>query len=85
MKVLIEVPNYDPSKGFIFNWEYGYEIENRIQDKVVIIKANKAGLISLASQLLNLAQDDFPQGYHLHYDEYNSLGEGSNEFIIEKN
>ncbi len=84
MKVLIDVPNYDPSKGFIFNWENGYEIENKIQDKVAIIRANKAGLISLANHLLNLAQDDFPRGYQLHFDDHNCLEEGSNEFIIEK-
>ena len=84
MKVEIEVPNYDPTRGFIFKWEYGFEIEHKIQDGVAIIKANKAGLISLANHLLNLAQDDFYKGYHFHLDDYNSLEEGSNVLIIEK-
>ena len=38
----------------------------------------------MAKQLLQLAQNEVPKGYHLHYDEYNSLEDGSVEFIIEK-
>lgn len=44
--------------------------------------ANKSGLISLANHLLNLGQDDISFGHHLHFDEYNSLEEGSSELII---
>ena len=84
MKVEIELPDYDPSRGFVFKWEEGFEIEHKIQDGVAIIKANKAGLISLANHLLNLAQDSYSQGYHFHLDDYNCLEEGSNELIIER-
>ena len=49
------------------------------------IIANKEGLTSLANHLLNLAQDNVPRGYHLHFDESNSLKDGSSELIIEKN
>jgi len=57
MKIVIDVPDYSPTKG----------------------------LISLANHLLNLAQDDFPKGYHFHLDDYGCFEEGSNELIIEKN
>lgn len=50
-----------------------------------MITANKPGLISLAKQLLTLAQDKVPSGYHLHFDEFNSLEEKSYELIIQKN
>ena len=50
-----------------------------------MLKANKEGLESLAKQLLQLSQNERPKGYHLHYDEYYSLEDGSVEFIIEKN
>jgi uncharacterized ubiquitin-like protein YukD len=85
MKIVIDVPDYSPTKGFIFNWESGFEVEHKIRDSVAIIKVNKAGLISLANHLLNLAQDDFPKGYHFHLDDYGCFEEGSNELIIEKN
>lgn len=49
-----------------------------------MIKGNKAGLVSLAVQLLALAQEDAPLHTHLHYDDLNSLEEKSVEFIIEK-
>lgn len=50
----------------------------------VYIQANRAGLLSLASQLLTLDQEEIPCGTHFHYDEINSLEEGSNELIIER-
>lgn len=65
-------------------FKYGFEIKVGVNDGEVIISANKAGLISLAKQMLSLAQDAVPVGYHMHYDEYNSLEEGSVELIIEK-
>ena len=50
----------------------------------VVVTANKAGLLSLAKQLLFLAQDEVPMGYHFHLDETNSLEQGSLELIIQK-
>ncbi len=84
MKINIEIPDYNSSDGIKYIWEKGYEIEVKYQDNVVIINANKEGLISLANHLLNLAQDAIPSGYHLHFDEYNSLEENSVELIVQK-
>lgn len=54
-------------------WVNGIEIK---------ISANREGLLSLAKHLMTLA--DGEPGDHVHYDEHNSLKEGSAEIIIEK-
>ena len=64
------------------NWMDGFEIRvNHGQDEVVI-SANREGLLSLAGQLAALAEGKL--GDHIHYDENNSLEEGSAELIIER-
>ena len=63
-------------------WVEGFEIHVRKDDDAVVISANKEGLLSLAKQLTALAEGE--SGDHIHYDEYNSLEEGSAEMIIEK-
>lgn len=80
----IEIPKYDPEKGFHHHWEEGFEIKVTGSDRNVMISANKAGLVSLAIQLLTLAQDEAPSNCHYHLDEYNSLEVGSTELIIQK-
>ncbi len=62
-------------------WADGFEIRVSIDDGTVKISANKEGLLSLAGQLRALA--DMPPGSHIHYDEHNSLEEGSADLIIE--
>ena len=83
MEIKITVPEYS-GEGLSFEWEYGFEIETKIIEGEFIISANKAGLISLARQMLALAQDGVPENYHLHLDEYNSLEPGSTELVIQK-
>ena len=64
-------------------WENGFTINVRVDDgNTVVISANKEGLLSLAMQLKALANEG--TGSHIHYDEYNSLEDGSVEMIIEK-
>jgi hypothetical protein len=84
MEIKIEVPLFAMDKGIEYKWENGFEIDTRFENGVINIIANKEGLISLANHLLNLAQADVPLGHHLHFDEYNSLEEGSLELIIQK-
>ena len=64
------------------DWVRGYVIKVETDCKEITIQANKEGLISLANQLLELAKSS--PGSHIHYDEYNSLEEGSAEMIIAK-
>ena len=63
-------------------WIDGYVIRVKADKKEVTLSANKEGLLSLAGQLMALAEG--MPGDHIHYDEYNSLEEGSAEMIIEK-
>ena len=64
-------------------WVDGFTIRVRSDsDGTVVVSANREGLLSLARQLTALADAD--AGSHIHYDEYNSLEEGSSQMIIEK-
>ena len=63
-------------------WIEGFEIRVTSEHKETVITANREGLLSLARQLTSLA-DGVP-GDHIHYDEHNSLEEGSAEMIIER-
>ena len=63
-------------------WEEGFAIRVRSDGGAVIVSANREGLLSLAHQLATLAEE--VPGSHIHYDEHNSLDEGSLEMIVEK-
>jgi hypothetical protein len=63
-------------------WIEGSEIAVNIYNKEVTVSANKEGLLSLAGQLKALAEG--VPGDHIHYDEDNSLEEGSAELVIER-
>ena len=84
MQITITLPENSPETGFNFEWEDGFIIKVNRNDNAILLVANKEGLISMARHFLNLAQDHFPSGYHLHLDEHNSLEEGSLELIITK-
>lgn len=61
-------------------WVDGFEIRVKIDNEAVVIAANKEGMLSLAKQLTALAEA--VPGQHIHYDEDNSLEDGSAEMII---
>ena len=61
-------------------WEDGFTIEVKEEKGTVVISANKEGLKSLAGQFIELAEGR--PGDHIHYDEYNSLEEGSAQMIV---
>ena len=63
-------------------WVDGFEIKAVAENGEIVISANREGLLSLAKQLEALAEG--MPGDHIHYDEWNSLEEGSTEMIIEK-
>lgn len=64
-------------------WENGFTIKVSVDNRGgVVIAANRQGLLSLAGQLTALA--DAEVGSHIHYDEHNSLEDGSTPMIIEK-
>ena len=63
-------------------WIEGFQIFVNTDGQEVTISANKEGLLSLAGQLTALAKG--MPGDHIHYDEFNSLEEGSSAMIIER-
>ena len=69
-------------KAMKIEWVDDFTIIVKSDKREVTISANKEGLLSLAAQLKALAEGT--PGEHLHYDEYNSLEEGSVEMIIER-
>jgi hypothetical protein len=85
MIVEIELPDYKALQGIHMVWEEGFTISAQIgPGGAVRIQGDRAGLISLARHLLTLAQEEVPTGSHIHYDQYNSLEDGSCELIFEK-
>jgi hypothetical protein len=80
----VVVPRYNTKIGFEFAWYGDSTVHFDIEKDIAIIKADRDGLISLASHLLNMAQDDIPAGYHIHLDDLGSFEDGSDELIIEK-
>ena len=63
-------------------WADGAVIKVKSEDGAAVISANREGLISLGFHLLTLSREK--PGSHIHYDEYNSLEDGSAELVIEK-
>lgn len=84
MEIISDVPKYDKNRGISYAWTDGFEIQTSIENGVICINANKEGLLSLANHLLNLAQDEIPPHHHMHFDEFNSLEDGSIHMIINK-
>lgn len=76
--------NIDFSSGFHFKWESGFSIKINIIKDTVVIKANKAGLLSLANHLKHLSEDKFADGYYFDLDQHNSLEEGSINVVVIK-
>lgn len=63
-------------------WKEGFEIRVRIDDGTAVVSANREGLLSLAMHLAALAEA--APGTHIHYDEFNSLEDGSAELVFER-
>jgi hypothetical protein len=84
MEITLKLNPYNPSTGISLTWQEGFRIEAYSQNNQVLIRANRAGLESLANHFLNLSQHNVPEGSHIHFDSGNSLEDGSSELIIER-
>ena len=73
MKVELDISDYDKNIGFKSDWHGDFTIDSKINDGVIHIRANKDGLISLAKQMLAMANDTVPIHTHLHYDDYSLI------------
>jgi hypothetical protein len=79
MKVEINIPPYSPEDGVQLEWDDNFIIITTSDYNTIYIKANQAGLISIARHLLTLAQSNVPTGHLIHFDDAISM-----EFVIEK-
>ncbi|ANE46721.1 hypothetical protein SY83_11060 [Paenibacillus swuensis] len=52
MKKEVEIIEYSSERGIQLVWEDGSTIKTSIQDNVVVIRGDTAGLVSLAQHLL---------------------------------
>ena len=84
MKTIIDVPDYTLDHGLRTDWDEGFAIRVHSEGDTILIVANPAGLRSLARHLLVLAQQGVPSGHHIHLDSSNSLEDGSNELILQR-
>ena len=73
MRVEIDIPDYQPEQGIVTKWDDGFEVELRVTSSEVVLRANAAGLRTLARHLLTLADPSITAGSHVHYDEGNGL------------
>ena len=87
MVLNIEIP--DSNDDFVSAWEPGFKILTQVftssrEEQTIIIHSNSEGLVSLARFFLMLAQPKVAIGKHYHFDDLNSLEEGSIELVIDK-
>lgn len=66
MEQVVIIPDYQPGGGLHLSWDEGFEIAVSVVRSEVVIKANRAGLTSLARHLLTLAQEGVSGGAHVH-------------------
>ncbi|MBS2531720.1 hypothetical protein KGQ20_02930 [Catenulispora sp. NF23] len=80
----VTVADYQPGGSLRFAWAEGFRIEIDAAAGEVVVRANTAGLVSLAQHCLTLAQADVPPGSHLHLTDSVELEPGSGDLIIER-
>jgi len=84
MRLNIDVPDYSPETGLRLDWDLGFTLGAYLERGEVVIRANNAGLISLARHLLGMVQPELPAGYHFHLDPSASLEDDSLPLTVEK-
>ena len=79
------MPDYD-GNGIDVIWEDESKYELKVFESEILLSANKKGLISLAKQMLYLANNDFHcSGAHIHFDSFfTKMDNAKYDLIIEK-
>jgi hypothetical protein len=80
----IEVGTYDEEKGLHLVWTPDFLIEVVAGPREVTIKANRAGLRTLAAHLLALAGEDVPPGVHIHLEPGLELEPESSPMVFDR-
>ena len=81
MIITLELPDYDGRATDVI-WEEEAEIHMDAEHGDVVISANRAGLTTLAKQMLYLR--NLPAGCHVHYDSLFLGKDTDRDLIIEK-
>jgi hypothetical protein len=80
----IEIGTYSSERGLQLAWVEGFTIEVAVHGGEVLIKADAAGLQSLAAHLLTLADQGVPVGAHVHLGPGVELEDESVSLIVER-
>jgi hypothetical protein len=80
----VEVGTYDAAEGLHLVWTPHFLVEVIAGPREVTVKANRAGLRTLASHLLALAGEDVPPGVHIHLEPGLELEPGSSPMIFDR-
>lgn len=81
--VMLDVPVYSAERGLWRELDSGHVSVDLVGDDVNLC-GDRQGLVWLAVQLLALAGEEVPDGYHHHIDRADGeLAEGSRSLIIE--
>jgi hypothetical protein len=81
--VVLEVPAYSAARGLWRELGDGH-VSVELLGEDVNLRGDREGLVWLATQLLALAGEDVPDGYHHHIDRSaGELAEGSRNLIVE--
>ena len=83
MKITLEIPDYDGRATDVI-WKQDAAVRVDIFGRGVVITANSDGLISLAKQMMYLAEETVPSGCHVHYDDLFLSGGSASSLIIDK-
>lgn len=85
MKVILEIPSYDPDNGIEVLWKDSGRMQIYVSSDGVHICANPDALMSLARQMIYFAKNSLPEGSHVHFDDFFCKGlEGEYELILSK-
>lgn len=83
MELKINIPDYDGDAMDVI-WQDNSYYSTEVFDDEILIKANSAGLISIAKQMLYMAYNDLSKGSHVHYDRFFTKMNNKYSLIIEK-
>lgn len=83
MNINLSIPDYDGNAIDVI-WDQNASYTIKLDERSVLLTANKQGLVSLAKQMLYMAYNDLPCGSHVHFDSFfiNNL-DSMYELIIE--
>ena len=83
-KIEFTFPDYRPERDAPLKWDEGSEVMARIEGDTIVLKANPAGLQSLARHLLTLSQQEVPDGARLTLTSFNGLTNNSCDVVLER-